>query len=93
MIAVWDKPHPAGKGESATIAHECYGRLIYPGTNAARYGRERDMEKNEKLEEAKNSLATIIKMIDDRGENTKAGIVLDLVRAEAVDCLDRIRED
>ena len=51
------------------------------------------MQDAEKLEEAKNSLAAIIKMIDDRGDETKAGIVLDLVRAEAVDCLDRIRED
>ena len=50
------------------------------------------MKEAEKLEEAKNSLSTIIKMIDDREEDTKAGIVLDLVRAEAVDCLDRIRE-
>jgi hypothetical protein len=51
------------------------------------------LDQTDKLEEAKNSLATIIKMIDDRDEDTKAGIVLDLVRAEAVDCLDRIRED
>jgi len=47
----------------------------------------------EKLNEARDSLSTIIHMIDRRKPETSADVLLDLVRHEAVECLDRIREE
>ena len=47
----------------------------------------------EKLNEARDSLSTIIHMIDRREPEASADVLLDLVRHEAVECLDRIREE
>jgi len=47
----------------------------------------------EKLNEARDSLSTIIHMIDRRDPEAGPEVLLDLVRAEAVECLDRIREE
>lgn len=47
----------------------------------------------EKLEEARDSLSTIIHMIDRHQPGSSADVLLDLVRHEAVGCLDKIREE
>ena len=46
---------------------------------------------DEKLNEARDTLATIIKMADDNPD--LANSLVTTIRTEAVDCLDRIREE
>jgi hypothetical protein len=47
----------------------------------------------EKLNEARDSLSTIIHLIERRKAGESADVLLDMVRHEAVECLDRIREE
>ena len=46
----------------------------------------------EKLNEAKDTLSTIIHSVDNREPETRPEVVIDVIRQEAVDCLDRIRQ-
>ena len=45
----------------------------------------------EKLNEARDTLSTIIHIVDSREPGTGLEAVIDTIRQEAVDCLDRIR--
>ena len=45
----------------------------------------------EKLNEARDTLSTIIHIVDSRKPDAGLEVVIDMIRLEAVDCLDRIR--
>jgi hypothetical protein len=71
-----------------------YNRAVSRSLSGPHNGRGREVKTpEEKLNEARDAMSTIIHLIDSRDPEASPAVLLDLIRHEAVECLDSIRED